>query len=185
MLGKFKDKLLLESSLAGDEQAFGELYDRYVRDIYRYVLFRVSNIEEAQDLTSEVFLKTWLYLSSGDKDVDNFKSLLFKIARNITVDYYREKGRFAAVLLADKQWERIIDESHQVEDRVKFKDDLLQVKRALESLPADERDLIAMKYVDDLSIKEISQVLDKAKGTVRVALHRALGKLKAVLKGQE
>ena len=87
-----KNKLLVIQLKSKDKEAFARVYDLYVVKIYRYIFFKVSNQNEAQDLTSEVFLKAWEYINSPSfKQVNNLNGFLYRIARNIVVDYYRQK----------------------------------------------------------------------------------------------
>src|SRR6056297_3032720 len=87
---KLKEKILLNQIKRGDEHAFGELYDKYKDDIYRFVYFKVSSEEKAHDLVNEAFLKIYDYLKKG-KDIRNFRAFLYKIARNIVIDFYRTR----------------------------------------------------------------------------------------------
>ena len=181
MTAKFKDQILVAGSLAGDEEAFGQLYDKYADSIYRFILVRVSNQEEAQDLTSEVFLKSWQYLSSAEKTIENFKALIYRVARNLVIDFYRSKKNFA-LSLSDLEWGKLIDEESSLPDDVAKKDELAQIYKALEKIDSAQRDLLLMRYFDDLSVPEIAAVLGKSQGAVRVAMHRALRELKSVLR---
>ena len=125
MTAKFKDQILIAECLAGDEEAFGQLYDKYVDPIYRFILLRVSNPDEARDLTSEVFLKSWQYLSSAEKTVDNFKALVYRVARNLVIDFYRSQKN-SALALTDLEWDKLPDEDSSLADDVVKKDELTQ-----------------------------------------------------------
>src|SRR6056297_1917616 len=87
---KIKEKILLNQIKKGDEHAFGELYDKYKDSIYRFVYFKVSNREKAHDLVNESFLKIYNYIRE-DKDIENFRAFLYKIARNSVIDFYRTR----------------------------------------------------------------------------------------------
>jgi RNA polymerase sigma-70 factor, ECF subfamily len=180
MSDSFNDKFLIAGSLAGDDQAFGKLYDKYIDEIYRFILMRVRSKEEAQDLTNEVFLKIWQYINNNDTDIDNVRAFLYRIARNIVIDKYRKSGK-ELLALDEDMIESIPDESLDLEDEVQKKDELNEVLGVVDKLPEDQRELILMKYVQDLSVKEIAQVLEKSRGAVRVSLHRAIKKLKTLL----
>lgn len=180
MTAKFNDQILVGRSLEGDEEAFGQLYDKYVGPIYRFILIRVSNIDEAKDLTSEVFLKCWQYLANSDKKIDDFRSLIFRIARNLVIDFYRAKKDYL-LSLDEQDWDKFADESDSLYESVAQKDERAQTRNALEKIGAENRDLILLRYFDDLSVKEIAALLNKSRGAVRVAIHRARRELKAVL----
>ena len=93
----FHDKFLLAGSLAGDEEQFGKIYDKYSQAIYRYIFFRISDHELAQDLMADTFLRAWQYVSAEEREIDNLKALLYRIAGNLVVDFYRRRGREVSV----------------------------------------------------------------------------------------
>ena len=181
MSASLNDKFLLASALAGDEEAFGKIYDKYVEEIFRFVLMRTSNKEEAQDLTSEAFLKTWEYVSSSSKRIDNIRALLYRVSRNLVIDYYRKSGRQVQALDED-QFAKIIDQSVDLEESVAKRDDIKQAFSLLDNLSEEYRELLLMRYTQDLSTSEIAKALGKKEGTVRVGLHRAIKQLKEILK---
>ncbi len=181
MREKIQDKYIIASALSGDEEAFGKLYDKYINDIFRFILFRVKNHQEAEDLCADVFLKTWQYISSEKRVIDNFRALLYRIARNTVIDNYRKSGK-EMILMEESQLESIVDVSINIEESTKFKDDFRVVSEAIKKLSVENQELILMKYVDDLNIEEISEISGKSKGAIRVALHRAIKELKKILK---
>src|SRR3989344_2015279 len=83
--------LLLKLRTTEDPEAFAKLYDIYAKRIYSFVFFKVSNREEAEDITSEVFLKAWRYINEK-KSIESFSGLLYKLARNCIIDLYRSKA---------------------------------------------------------------------------------------------
>lgn len=181
MKGKMQDQFLVAAALSGDEEAFGKLYDKYVDDIFRFVSFRVRNQAEAEDLSADVFLKAWQYLSGGSRGIENFKALLYRIARNVVIDHYRKSGR-ELLSIDESQWETLVDTSLNIEEHQQIKDDLRLVREAIEELLPDHRELILMRYADDLTIEEIAGISGKSKGAVRVTLHRAVKALKEIFK---
>src|SRR3989338_645253 len=91
-MNSIQEKLLLFKLRVGhDPEAYGKLYDLYVSRIYRFIYFKIPTAEEAQDITSEVFLKLWEYIREG-KAVRSVGPLLFQIARNAIVDFYRKRA---------------------------------------------------------------------------------------------
>ena len=165
-----------------DPDAFGELYDRYAPKIYRYIYFKVSGRTEVEDLTAEVFLKTWEYVQRHAEDetkrIKNFRAFVYRLARNLVVDHYRE--RTERELLADEATlERVPvpDEQHML-TAISRSSDLAMVERALRNLKDEYRELVVLRYIEGLSTVDIARITDKTKGTVRVTLHRALIALK-------
>ena len=184
MSGKLNDKFLLASAIAGDEEAFGKIYDKYVDEIFRFALMRLNTKEEAQDIASEAFLKAWQYITLSEKRVDNIRALLYRIARNLIIDNYRSRGKEVQAF-DQKQFEELVDLSFNLEESVLKKDDIREVFSVLDDLPEESRDLVMMRYSQDLGISEIADILGKNSGAIRVALHRAIKQLKSILKKKQ
>ena len=166
------------------EQQFLELYDAHVGKIYRYIYFRVGSQEQAQDLTSEVFLKCWQYIGGQQtvsrKQLDNPRAFFYQVARNLITDFYRQKDR-APISLEEIADRIIADKGNGPSEMASVSLDMESVKKALLRLNDDYREIIIWRYLDELEIKEIAEILDKREGTVRTLLSRALDSLKGVL----
>ena len=157
---------------------FSKIYDRYIDKIYRFIFFKVNSQEIAQDLTSETFLKTWESFKNGNK-IENPQAYLYKTARNLVIDFYREKGK-VQIVSADNPL--IPDPAPNLEEKAMLSSDLDQIRQALTELNDDYQNVIIWYYLDDLSISEISQMLGRTDDATRVLLHRALKTLKEKLK---
>lgn len=163
-----------------DHEAYGQFYDLYIDRIYRFVYFKVNSEDDAKDLTSEVFLKTWQYIKE-DKKIKNLNAFVYMVARNCVIDFYRVKSR-------KNENEEFINENHLnlAEDSLllkKIKDsEVSTVLKALATLKEEYREAITLHYLDELSVKEMSQILDKSPGTIRVMLYRSLNSLKTAVK---
>jgi len=160
------------------EQQFLELYDTHVGKIYRYIYFRVNAEELAQDLTSEVFLKSWQYLSS--KSVGNPRAFFYQIARNLVTDFYRKKDK-TPISLEEITDRPISDKSDSPMDLASISLDMNSVKLALRQLSPDYQEIIIWRYLDELETKEIAEILNKSEGAVRTLLSRALSDLRKAL----
>ena len=90
---KIQDKILLIRLKKRDPEAFARVYDMYVTPIYRFIYFKVSRRQDAEDLTSEVFMKVWKYVATTDEDIENLRALLYRSARNIVIDFYRSNAK--------------------------------------------------------------------------------------------
>ena len=156
------------------QKIFSELYDQYVDKIYRFIFLKVSSQEVAQDLTSETFLRGWKVFRNP-KDIENPPAFLYKIARNLVIDHYREKEQKSTISIEDL---RIVDPRSNLEEKAILTSDLNTIKGALTNLKEDYQTVIIWHYLDDLSIPEIAKILEKPEGTIRVTLHRALKSLK-------
>lgn len=180
---KITEKILLyQLYTKQDPEAFAKLYDLYARRIYRFIFFKVANHEEAEDITSEVFLKAWHYLNEKKK-IESFSGLLYKLARNCIIDLYRSKTRQTEVLSMDD-----INSKVDINDDGKWKEalgDKLETQKiiqCLQKLKQEYREVVTLRYVEELEIGEIAEIMGKGNIAVRVTLHRGLRKLKELLK---
>ncbi|OGF23831.1 hypothetical protein A3H66_03520 [Candidatus Falkowbacteria bacterium RIFCSPLOWO2_02_FULL_45_21] len=185
-ISKIEEKLLLYKVKKNDKEAFIKAYDLYVDQLYRFIYFKVGNREEAEDLSSSVFLKTWNYILEKKLENPNtLKALLYKIARNLIIDHYRKtKGR-ESVSLDNENGIKIIDEKQNPNYGLELKADLLVLETKLPKLKDEYREVIILRFFNELSIKEIAEILDKSKGNVRVLTYRALNALKELLSQDE
>ncbi len=168
-----------------DKQAFIEAYDLYVSQIYRFVYFKVGSQEEAEDVTSMVFLKCWNYIYEGNLgDYATLKPLLYKIARNTIIDQYRKNQHRQSVSLEDvANTSVVIDEKQNIEEEVAVNFDFQKImEEKLPQLKDEYREVIVLRFINELSIAEISKVLGKTSGNVRVMIHRAMESLQQLVK---
>jgi RNA polymerase sigma-70 factor (ECF subfamily) len=178
MLEKLADKLLLYQVLTKhDPEAYAKLYDAYAKQIYRFVYFKVSSHEEAEDITSEVFLKAWHYIQEK-KEIKSFSGLLYRIARNSIIDLYRARASKGEVLM-DEEFE--IGDGGKWYANLNTKVEAHRVVEALKKLKHEYREVITLRYIDELEMSEIAEITGKNNLALRVTLHRALAKLKTML----
>jgi RNA polymerase sigma-70 factor (ECF subfamily) len=171
------DKILTLRAGHGDAEAFGILFDRYSKRIYRYIYFKVTVKETAEDLASHCFLKIWEQINNGLK-VKNFRSLVYRIARNLVIDYYRTREREELPLIYQ------LEQESEEKLEVKFDEDLKQeqLEKILLNLKSEVREIVLLRFVDELSIKEIARIVEKSSSNIRVIIHRALKDLNSYLK---
>lgn len=181
MKRSLKEKFLYNQLKKQDREAFAEIYDLFVEPLYRFIYFKISDKEEAQDLTSEVFLKAWNSAQNkGEVVVSTLPAFLYRIARNTVIDHYRKKKN-------DTSIEELVqnnDEPTNETDLGKEFDDNLDfatLETALHELKDEYREVIILRYMEDLSTTEIANILDKNKGAVRILQYRAQEALKKIL----
>src|SRR3989338_1839112 len=125
-ISKIEEKLLIYKVKKNDKEAFIRAYDLYIDQLYRFIYFKVGNREEAEDLASSVFLKTWNYiLENSLKDQKTLKALLYKIARNLIIDHYRKNKAGRMISLDDEKGQEIIDEKQNFQYDLEQKSNLL------------------------------------------------------------
>ncbi|MCX6759106.1 MAG: RNA polymerase sigma factor [Candidatus Nealsonbacteria bacterium] len=167
--------------MANKRKEFSKIYDRCINKIYRFIFLKVNSEEIAQDLCSETFLKGWESYKNNP-NIENPSAFLYRIARNLTTDYYREKGRTNFV---SPEIVPIVDPKPGIEEKVVFNSDLDQVKLVLADLKEDYQNVIIWHYLDDLPIPKVAKMLDKSEGATRVTLHRALKSIKNEINRRE
>ncbi|PIZ99485.1 MAG: hypothetical protein COX77_01405 [Candidatus Komeilibacteria bacterium CG_4_10_14_0_2_um_filter_37_10] len=174
-----KDRILVLRARLGNKAAFGELYNKYVNKLYRFVYFKVNDTELTQDIIAQTFLKFW-ELIVKEKRISEIQALLYQIAKNLVIDSYREKSNQPLPLLYDTEGE--VDPALIVEFDLHAKIDSQLVHRALEQINnADYKEVIVLRYIEGLSITEIAKITDKSTGNIRILNHRALAELKKIL----
>lgn len=180
---KNNEKGLIRRAAEGDSSAFGLLYDRYQPAIYRFVYLKVSHREEAEDITHQVFLRAWQNIHTFEDQGLPITSWLYKIARNRVVDHYRTRRYTTNIEELPEEAINLVQPDDQ--DRVEKRIALEKVYKALQSLPEDQQTVLIMRFIEELSHKEISHIIDKSEGTVRVLQHRAIKSLQKILKDYE
>lgn len=157
---------------------FGKLYDYFAPRIYRHTLIRTSSSDEAKDITAKVFLKTWEYLRDRKK-IKNIRAFLYKAADNLVIDWYRTRlpvVQLSSTIFGD-EGQLDLKDPQDVEEAVANKFDIDLIKNVIPDLNPQDQAVIVMRFIDDMSIEEISDVLEKSKGAVAVSIHRALANL--------
>lgn len=173
-MDKHHERGLLARIASGDAEAFGELYESYVPRIYRFILFKVSTREEAEDLSAEVFLRAWQYLASAQRQIRSLRAFLFQVARHLVVDYYRQRSQQGQLVDMNVAAELMDDRQQQLFQQVDQSLTVEVIEQALRTLKDEYREIVLLRYVEELSVAEIAEVLGKSRGNVRVTLSRAL-----------
>jgi RNA polymerase sigma-70 factor (ECF subfamily) len=166
--------------------AFAKLYDQYYPRIFGYILRRSANLEAAQDITSETFLKALGKLWQFRWRNVSFSSWLYKIASNEINQYFRKaeyKKSISLEELHEQGFELLSPhdpESELIEAQEKLKQhqDFLEIQKKITKLPAKYQEVIALRFFEKKQINEIAEILGKREGTIKSLLHRAVEKLR-------
>jgi len=161
---------------------FDNVYEEHADIVFRHIYFRISDRERAKELSQDVFMRFWEYVSNG-KDVENTKSFLLKSAHNAVVNEYRSRKDDVSL---DEMMEKVGDKLEdtnfpKLESRLLAMD----VLDCISLLPANYKDVIIYKYIDDMTIKEIAELLGESESNVSVRIHRASKKLANIIKDKE
>lgn len=157
------------------KEQFSLIYEQYIEKIYRFVYLKVNSQEIAEDITSKVFLKGWQSYQKS-QEIQNPGAFLYQIARNAVVDHYREKGRTKMVSMDSIA--QLPDPGADIHQRAVFNADMSAIKSAIGNLKDEYQDVLIWYYLEDMSTEQISQLVQKPPGTIRVMIHRGLEALK-------
>jgi RNA polymerase sigma-70 factor (ECF subfamily) len=181
---------LVIAALAEDHGAFSLLVERYVSPIYKFSYRYVRNGPDAEDIAQETFLRVWKNLKKFDQS-KNFKTWLFAIAKNASLDFLKKKKTLPFSLLGEEDdaieailapYVAIADTSDAAFDRGLLKKNF---DRVLAELPERYRDVMVMRYTDNLKFREIAERLHEPVDTVKSRHRRGLALLKNMVDGEE
>lgn len=178
-------KELVERAQNKDRDAFGSLFDLYYDKVLNYVFRRVLNTEYAKDITSNTFLKALKNLDQFEwrNGPFSFSGWIFKIATNEVNQYFRKQNRYK-LTIDDPDFKELGDNNKVVEEIEKKIDNdkhLLILNKAIKQLKPIYQDILHLKYFEEMSYEEISQVLNKNESTIRVYSKRAKEELRIIL----
>ncbi len=160
-----------------DPAAFGQLYDRYVQALFRYLYSRIGSLPEAEDVTSQTFLAA-LEGFARYRHNGHFAAWLFTIARGKAADYFRQQEKQVP-----------LDKAHQVQIESDLLQHIIRTERAqalarlIDVLPENKRELIRLRYVAELRFREIASILGRNEEAVKKSLYRLLTRLQRQLEG--
>jgi len=154
---------------------FSKIYDKNIDKIYRFVFLKVNSQERAEDITSQVFLRGWEVFQNEERKIKNPSAFLYKIARNLVIDFYRERDKAQIISTENLQ---MADSGQGLEEKAILNSDIEMVENGLKNIKDEYQEIIVWYYLEGLSTKEIAEILDKSPGAVRVTVHRALKALK-------
>lgn len=162
-----------------DATAFGELYERHVTAIYRYVYYRVSSAEDAEDLTARVFMRAYKHVKNYNDRGVPFTAWLYRIAHNVVANYHRDNSRHPSIPLDDAE---LHGAHHDDADlRIDSERDRERLLRAIRQLTEDRQQLVVLKFVQQLQNAEIGQIMNRSEGAVKSLYHRTLLQLREIL----
>lgn len=176
---------LVEKSRNKDKEAFSELFNFYYDKIFNYVFRRTLNIDYAKDITSNTFFKVLKHLDGfkwrgGD---NSFNAWIYKIATNEINQYFRKQNRYR-LIIDDDDFNELGDfgeEVKKIEKKLENDEYFLILNKSMQQLKPIYQDILHLRYFEEMSFKEISEILNKNETTVRVYSKRALEKLRTVL----
>jgi RNA polymerase sigma-70 factor (ECF subfamily) len=171
---------LLKRAVAGDAEAFGDLYELYLNMIYRYVFYRVGDVHQAEDLTEMVFLKVYESLPRFQIGRIPFRAWVYRIAHNSLVDHYRTRKESDPL----SEHGAIVDSDPRPEESLIAQERSERLAAAIGELNADYQQILTLRFISGLSHEEAAEILGRSVGAARVLQHRALKALKGKLQAK-
>lgn len=172
-----QEKQLVQRAVDKDQGAFAELYDRHVVRVYRHIYYLVGDAREAEDLTAQTFLKAWEAIGRYKERGAPIVAWLLRIAHNLTVSYLRSRRDHSEL---DDGY---VDQKRggNPEEVLEQSSDERSVREAVMQLRDEQRQVIMLRFVEELGYQEVAQVIGKSVPAVRVIQHRALGNLRKIM----
>ncbi|HUW96216.1 MAG TPA: sigma-70 family RNA polymerase sigma factor [Anaerolineae bacterium] len=177
MSGASDDAKLVALAQRGDRSAIAEIYERHHSAIYRYIYYRVGDTATAEDLTGTVFVRVVEHLDGFVYRGRPLLSWLYTIARNVVVDHHRRTSGPIILPLDERLLTGAVDVERAAERALAQR----QLAAALSRLTEDQRQVILLKFIEEMSNEEVADVLGKTVGAVKSLQHRALAALHRVL----
>lgn len=168
------ERVLVQQAIARDREAFGALYDRHVVRVYRHLYYLVGNAAEAEDLTAQAFLQAWEAIHRYEMRGVPFVSWLLRIAHNLGVSYLRSRRENAQLP------ETLVDHGskHNPEEVAQRQMEVERIREAILQLGEEQRQVILLRFVEDLDYREVAEIVGKSVAAVRVIQHRALNAIR-------
>ncbi len=163
----------------GRTEALAQLYERYKRPLFSYFNRLTSDFELSKDLTQNVFERILRYRHTF-QDKMSLRSWLFQVARNVRADHYRFQK-----LPMEEDVEVSTLEIPQTSDKKDYSLQMARVEKALQLLPVNYREVILLSWFEKMSYTEIAESLEISEGNVKVRMHRAVSKLRIILKKKQ
>lgn len=181
-VGQDEDAALAMRASKGESAAFGLLYDRHVAAIYRYVYYRVRDDAEAEDITSDVFMRA-LKAMPRYEPRQAFLAWLYRIARNAVIDRARKGNR--QVSFEDALEHPGVDKIVEPDAEILAHSDSATLRDALAKLTPLQQEVVVLRFLEGYSTEEIAGIVGKREGTVRGIQFRAIGALRQLIPSRE
>jgi len=181
---KFDEHRVVELARRGDRSALADLYEYYFPRVYRYVAARLASTEDAEDVTTEVFLRVIDKLHTFRWRGAPFGAWVFRIAHNEVVSFVRRQKSRPGLLSLPEDFSEIIGEPDHAE-AVERQFQIEEIRQASHRLPDAQRDVIALRFGSGLSTAETAMALGKTENTVKVLQHKGIARLRQWIRKDE
>lgn len=167
------------------DSVFEELYSKYHQDVFQFLIYTVRSRQLAEDLVQEVYIRV-LKSHKNFEGKSSEKTWLFSIAKNVAIDHFRKQKGWKGRILEKFDWSQPIKDEKEIPEEVAMqKAEILDLYKCIEKCTTDQRMVITMRYIQDLSIAETAEVLDWTESKVKTTQHRAINALKKMMGEQK
>ncbi len=159
------------------EEEFSAAYESYSDALFRHCYFRLYDREKSKDIVQEAFIKTWEYALKGT-EIENIRAFLYRVLHNLIIDEIRKKKALSLEILLEEGFQPVDGK----EDRKRLENfsDFQNLLRIMHKMEENKKNLLIMRYVDELGPKEIAHILGENENIISVRLNRALRELKEI-----
>ena len=165
------DEEILARASAGDRDAFGMLYERYIDRIFNYVYYRTGNVNDAEDLTARVFQRAMNHIVNYTDRGVPFSAWLYRIAHNLVANWHRDRSRRQEIPISDAP---LVAKGDAPETSMVHTEQQESLLRLIRSLPSERQTLLILKFVEHYSNAEIGAIMGRSEGAVKSLYHRTL-----------
>ncbi len=183
MVTEHSEEQLLETAIHYDEAALSELYDRYEAKIYSYIYRRTGEQTLAEDLTAQVFLKMLEAIRNRRAWHSSFSGWLYRIAHNLVIDYYRQRGHQVQVSLDDAPF--LPDADQNPVQATEMKLDAERLRAAISRLTGEQAEVVSLRFLEGYSINEVAEMMNKTEGSIKALQYRAVATLRQFLQYEQ
>jgi RNA polymerase sigma-70 factor (ECF subfamily) len=156
-------------------EQFMEAYESHADAIFKHCYFRLFNRERAKEIMQDTFMRTWEQLQKGT-EIKNIKAFLYRIATNLIIDDTRKKKMLSLDVLQDQGFNPSVSNTDTIFNKL----DGAKVREMLQHMDPKYGEIIMLRYVEDMTVKEIAELLGLSQNVVSVRIHRGLKELKKI-----
>jgi RNA polymerase sigma-70 factor (ECF subfamily) len=166
------------------DREFSDFYRTHLRDIYNYTYYRTGNHHDAEDLTTQTFIQAYRHFERAQRESNGrpLRPWLIRIAHNLAANYYRDRSRKPTAALEDAE---VIRDTHDTEDLVEAREEIMRLLEAVRSLPDDRREAMIMRFALGMDNREIARTLGRTEGATKVLIHRSIKQLEKQIEEEE
>ncbi len=176
------EEAILVERAKTDAEAFGQLYEKYVDQIYNYIFYRTTNHYDAEDLTAKVFFNALKNIENYQHRGVPFSAWLYRIAHNLTANWHRDRSRRKVIALDELA---LVSQRPQPEHLTELNNEKEHLLNAVQDLPADRQQLLILKFGEDLSNARIGKIMGRTEGAIKSLYHRTLRALRKDLQEEK